>query len=866
MNQEIRPVVGIDLGTRNSCVSIWRNKKQEIITDEFGFRTIPSVLSFYNSVRIAGYNAVCAKDVLPENTIYDLKRLIGRKFNDPDVIKIKEYLTYNIEENPKTGNIDILINKKKYKIEDLYSSIISEIKNQTLQYLKLPPSSELDAIITIPAYFNDSQIQATIDSATIGGINVLKTIKEPTAAALAYGIVNRNEMKGKCIIYDLGAGTLDVSLIDLNGGFFKTLAVSGNSFLGGEDFDISIMNYCIREFRKNNKLNKNIEIEKKSLIKLKKAAETAKKILSYNEITTITVSDFYDKRNLIVKLTRNLMETCCNLQFIQCIKPLDKIFEISKLEKNDIDFVIIVGGSTRMPKIQELILNYFKNTKITSLVNSLNPDEVVSAGASIYGYVCTNQEDPFSENIVLLDVTPLSLGVEELSSQMSIIIPRGSTIPITKTKRYTTDTDNQSSVIIKIFEGESKHTKNNYSVGNFELFGFEKGPSGYPKIDITFSIDNNGILSVSALEKKSKVQNNLIVTSNWCAKGRLSQDEIDHIIKEAKQNENLETIYSVKLVNVYKIEEMCSNILNNFKYGSIKMPKKERKIIEKDVLEILNSIDTNIDELDIKYLEETKKNISIKYATCIYHGTNDNRAYKTINKNQGTTVKDEDDSEYLEKYQKIELNDTADYAELDLMEFKKNIQSVCDDILSIANDSSNHFENEDRDLLVDYIGTVQIWLFSTDEKATIIYSKKMDEINEFCDEILKKYDVNNLFQTKEITLYDKLYALCKTIQESFENQFIDGNAELKNILEKEIQKTFILLEKNKNLDDSMIQKKIDKLNALCDKIYESIYDIDELSIDDDTHQEQIVKITENHDELLNNLGTMLKVDVNKFIK
>lgn len=862
------PVVGIDLGTRNSCVSIWRNKKQEIITDKFGYRTVPSTIAFYNSVRIMGYNAICLKDVLPENTIYDLKRLIGRKFDDPDIQKMKDFITYNICENEKTGNIDILVNNKKYKVEDLYSSFISELRIQCLEYLKLPLTSELNAIVTIPAYFNESQIQATLDSARIAGLNVIKTIKEPTAAALAYGLVNRNGMIGKCIIYDLGAGTLDVSLIEMNGGFFRTLAVSGNSFLGGEDFDFAIMNHCIKEFRKTYRLSKNIDFDKVSLIKLKKAVETSKKILSYNEMSTIVVNDFYDKKNLMIKMSRYTMEQVCNLQFVQCMKPLSKVFEISKLTKSDIDNVIIVGGSTRMPKIQELLLQYFKDTKISNLVNSLNPDEVVSAGAAIYGYVCCNKDDPFSENIVLLDVTPLSLGVEELSSQMSTIIPRGSTIPISKTKRYTTDTDMQSSVMINIFEGESKHTKNNYSVGKFELFGFEKGPSGYPKIDITFSIDNNGILSVSAIEKKSKVQNNLIITSNWCAKGRLSQEEIDEIIKTSKENEDLETIYSVKLVNVYKIEEMCSNILNNLKSGVIKMPKKEKKVIQKDVCDILNKIDKNIDELDIKFLEETKKIMSTRYATCIHTTNQDNTAFKSTRKNVGTTVKDEDEQEYMEEYQKAELSDSVDYSELDLKEFKKNIQSICDDILSIINDSGNNFEEEDRDLIIDYIGTVQIWLFTTDEKASIIYSKKIDEINEFCGEIMLKYDANKLFENKEITSEEKLIALCKTLEDSLKNKFIDGNRDLKKKLNSEIIKTLKLLE-DKKLNENMVEKKINKLNRICDEIYESMYDNDNISIEEEEVDEKnkVVKLNEDHTQLLQNLEShFLKIDIDKFKK
>ena len=452
-------VIGIDLGTRFSCVSVWRNKKFEIISDQFGNRTIPSVVAFYRSAKLVGYNALSMKEVNPANTIYDIKRIIGRRMDDPVLEQIKNIISYEIIDD-QTDHHNILIQLDKndttithkliYRPEEICSFILMEIKKMANKYLGKNVSK---TIITVPAYFNDAQRQATLDAAKIAGLDVLKIINEPTAAALAYGLGSKKWKKksgGNIIIYDLGAGTLDVSLMNISDGIFRTLAVGGNTHLGGEDIDYILMNHLLIDFQKQNGI-KELKITKLARLKLKNSVENAKKILSTTERAVVCVDDFYGGKKLYNIITRDFFETICNELFLMCIKPLNDVLESAGLTKDDIDDVILVGGSTRIPKIQMLVLDFFQNTNIKRLTASLNPDEIVSAGASIYGYIMSHKEDPFSENLVLLDITPLSLGIETLQKQMTVIIPRNTVIPTRKTKIFSTDTDNQDTVSIKIF-------------------------------------------------------------------------------------------------------------------------------------------------------------------------------------------------------------------------------------------------------------------------------------------------------------------------------------------------------------------------------------------------------------------------------
>ncbi|AZL89496.1 heat shock 70 kDa protein-like protein [Megavirus baoshan] len=900
-NNEI--VIGIDLGTRFSCVSVWRNKRFEIIPDQFGNRTIPSVVSYYKSAKLVGNNALSMKDINPKNTIYDIKRIIGRRINDASIKQTKKLISYNlVDDDSPHHNIlieldtqDINITRKKlYKPEEICAQILMEIKKMAENYLKRQVEK---AVITVPAYFNDAQRQATLDASKIAGLDVIKIINEPTAASLAYGLGSKswkNKNGGNIIIYDLGAGTLDVCLMNINNGLFRTLAVSGSTHLGGEDIDYLIMNHVIIDFQKKYKIRK-LEFSKLAQLKLKNAVENAKKLLSTVEKTVICVDDFYNGKKIYFVLSRQLFEMICNDLFIMCIKPIKDVLESANLTCDDIDDVILVGGSTRIPKIQSLILEYFKNTNIKSLTSSLNPDEVVSAGASIYGYIMTHNEDPFSENLVLLDITPLSLGVETLQRQMTTIIPRNTVIPTKKTKIFSTDTDYQDTVSIKIFEGERKLTKHNFHVGTFDLTGFEKGPRGYPTIKITFQIDINGILQVTAHEKKSGVENGIQITSTWGAKGRLSRKEIDDIIKQAEKHEEIDKMYSLKIGLVHKINSICNSILINLRDDAYVLTNADKKKIKKDVHNNLNWISSReFNDLELDELEKREIRLSKTYAPLIAQINKNNNKFKdaTTASNTAEIHGDDDDNDNIEKYEKIEIpNDPSEYDKEEIKSLKKTISDLCKNITSVVNNPVSRFSNDDIILVTDYLESVQIWLYTTNATTTIEFIAKIDEINKFTEDVMKKYEDIKIFEKNEnFTLRDELQLTCLTLNTSIKSNYFSLAKNDIDTLLKIINETMMWLLDHQNEQNSVYQHKIDNISELCNKIYhnmhklQTISDIQDISSDSDDDideldntesQISVNKIKENIDDVLSilpekindnnnsNSDILLKIDMSK---
>lgn len=824
-------VIGIDLGTRFSCVSIWRNKKLEIICDQFGNRTIPSVVSFYRSAKLIGHNALSMKEVNPSNTIYDIKRIIGKRMDDPSIEQIKKLISYEIiDDQTEYHNILIqldtkdytITHKKLYRPEEICSYILLEIKKMVKDYLQ---NNVTKTVITVPAYFNDSQRQATLDSAKIAGLDVLKIINEPTAAALAYGMGNKNN--GNVIIYDLGAGTLDVSLIKINNGEFKTLAIGGNSHLGGEDIDYIIMNHILFEFKKQHKI-KNFEINNLMKIKLKNNVENAKKILSYVDSTTICIDNFYNNERLYFILTREQFEILCNDLFIMCIKPLKDVLESAFMKIDDIDDIILVGGSTRIPKIRNLILNFFKNTKIKKLNCSLNPDEVVSAGASIYGYIMTHQEDPFSDNIILLDITPLSLGIETLQKQMTVIIPRNTVIPTNKSKIFTTDTDDQDTVTIKIYEGERKLTKNNFHVGTFDLTGFTKGPRGYPIIKITFHIDINGILHVTAHEKKSDIKNTIKITSTWGAKGRLSKNEIDEIIKEAHENEQLDLIYSLKIGLIHKLTNICDAILINLNDDGFNLTEMDKKKIRMDIKNNLKWIkEKDFLELDVLELEEREKRLSKMYTPLIALINKDNNQFKENmhSINVANIYGDDEDNDH-EKYENIKITyDPSEYDKEEIKQLKNIISELCENILNITNNPISNISNEDIELITDYIGSVNIWLYTTNANTTIEFVSKIKEINNFTENIMEKYNNNIFDENNNFCIKDELQITCLTLNTSLKSSFFSLKESDIEFLTKKINDTINWLSSHQNEEYNIYKNKLDEINHICNNIYHNMHNI-----------------------------------------
>lgn len=906
-------VIGIDLGTRFSCISTWRNKRFEVISDQFGNRTIPSIVAFYRSAKLVGHNALAMKDVNPRNTIYDIKRVIGRRIDDPVIEQIQSLVPYElIDDQSKHHNILVQLDqsdphlerKKIYRPEEICSYILMEIKKMASKYLR---SNVRKAVITVPAYFNDAQRQATLDAAILAGLDVIKIINEPTAAALAYGLGSKTWNKktgGNIIIYDLGAGTLDVSLMNISNGVFRTLAVGGNTHLGGEDIDYIIMNHVLLDFKRNHRI-RNLQISKLSQLKLKNSVETAKKIVSTTEKSVVCVDDFFAGKKLYYVLTREFLETICNDLFIMCMKPLHDVLDSANLTRDDIDDVVLVGGSTRIPKIQKLILDFFKNTNIKRLVTSLNPDEVVSAGASIYGYIMTHQEDPFSENLVLLDITPLSLGVETLQKQMTVIIPRNTVIPTKKTKTFSTDTDNQDTVSIKIFEGERKLTKDNFHVGTFDLSGFEKGPRGYPIIKITYHIDVNGILQVTAHEKRADVQNSIEITSTWGAKGRLSKQEIDSIIMEAEKNDQIDTVYSLKIGLVHKINSICNSILINLKDDAYSLTNADKKRIRMDVKNNLNFLkDKELQDLEADELEKRSDRLSKTYAPLIAQVNKKNMGFKdnSSTSNVAEVYGDDDDNENLQEYERIQIpNDLSEYDKEEIKALKKTIADLGKNILSVVNNPVSQFAPSDIEMITDYIGTVQIWLFATSASTSIEFVAKINEINQITEELMKKYEDKKVFDKNDnFTIRDELHLTCLTLNTSIKSNYFSLKETDTNKLSKLINETMFWLISHQNESQETYKEHLDKINDICNnihhnmnrmKILENIQLIDEESdteveseskLGSDSELDDIVmqeipennRIKEDIDDLLNKLpdklirkpknsDVLLKIDINK---
>lgn len=897
-------VIGIDLGTRNSCVSVWRNKRFEIIPDQFGNRTMPSVVSFYRSARLVGNNALTMKEVNPLNTIYDIKRIIGRRFDDESIDQIKKILPYELIDDEsehqniliKLDNSDGTISRKTiYKPEEICSFILREIKQTATKYLGCEVTK---AVVTVPAYFNDAQRQATIDAGKIAELDIIRTIHEPTAASLAYGLGNRdwaNNYGGNIIVYDLGAGTLDVSLMNIDNGVFRVLASTGNTHLGGEDIDYQVMNYCIMEFRKQHRI-KDLQPSKLALIKLKNAVENAKKILSNTEKSVVLVEDFSNGERLFITLTRDIFNMICNELFIMCMKPLHEVLISANIERTDIDEVILVGGSTRIPKVQELVLNFFKETKIKKLTCSLNPDEVVSAGASIYGHIMTHQDDPFSTNVVLLDIIPLSLGVEALKKNMSVVVPRNTVIPCRKTKIYSTDTDDQDSVTIKIFEGERKLTKNNFHVGTFELSGFERGPRGYPIIQITFNIDINGILYVTAHEKRSGVETSIEITSTWGAKGRLSKSDIENMIEEAQKNETIDLVYSGKIGLQHEIKTMCNTVNMNLRNDDFKLSKVDKKKIHKDIKYTLRDVDKSLDELVVDKLEEIKKRISRTYAPLIaqINKSKDKFVEKMV-KTTGAEVLGDDEYRKDDDYEQIKLpSDPSEYEKEEIKALKKTISDLGRNIISIVNNPVSNFSSEDMNIITDYISTVDIWLYTTPANTTIEFVTKINEINKFTEDIMKKYTTAPVFSNdNNFSSRDELHLMCLALNGSIKSNFFTLTDSDASDLKTTINETAIWLVTHQSEPEEEYRSKIDKINDICNKIFHSMHtmkQVEELIIEEESDSDDDLtdtidvsepvipegnRISENIDDLLNNLpdkpsrtnrkktDLLLKVDLNK---